>query len=160
MNLKNCPFQPNNCSKIGKNQPKLAAQTSLWPKNDSPNPTRAKKCQPEPDPSQKTRGPTQPYWLCRGLSGLKFRIYQFIPTLMQLLLFRLSIFISVLNTKVWVIEYFILVLEWAEKKACGSSWAMPHHSKSGKGICGQCPFFKHRARALAGGHRAFMGNLL
>ena len=107
-NLKNCPFQPNNCSKFGKNQPKSAAQTSLWPKNDSPNPTRAKKCQPKPDPSQKIRGPTQPYWLCRGLSGLRFRIYQFSPTLMQLLLFRLSIFISVLNTKVWVIEYFIL----------------------------------------------------
>ena len=53
-----------------------------------------------------------------------------------------------------------LVLERAEKKAGGRAWAMPHHSKSGKGICGQCPFFKHRARALAGGHRAFMGNLL
>ena len=24
VNLKNCPFQPNNCSKIGKNQPKSA----------------------------------------------------------------------------------------------------------------------------------------
>ena len=57
-------------------------------------------------------------------------------------------------------RYRVLVLERAEKKAGGRAWAMPHHSKSGKGICGQCPFFKHRARALAGGHRAFMGNLL
>ena len=53
-----------------------------------------------------------------------------------------------------------LVLERAEKKAGGRAWAMPHHSKSGKGICGQCPLFKHRARALTWRASGIYGQLI
>ena len=51
-----------------------------------------------------------------------------------------------------------LVLERAAKKAGGRARALPHHSKPGTGICGQCPLLKHGARALLSGHRAIMGN--
>ena len=54
----------------------------------------------------------------------------------------------------------MVVLERAEKKAGGRARAMPHHSKSGKGICGQCPLFKHRAWALAGRASGIYGQFI
>ena len=63
-NLKNCTFRRKigqKSAKLGQNRSKSAARTGPWPKNASSNPTRTKKCQPEPDLDQKISGPTQPY---------------------------------------------------------------------------------------------------